>query len=68
MQSDAVDNEGVDVSNRPGSYVRGRDVGSGCDGGEGCIHEGVDGAKLHWVDFAALYGRGSRKSNEQVGQ
>ena len=68
MQRDDVDNEGVDVSYRPGSYVRGRDVGSGRDGGEGCIHEGVDGAKLRRVDFAALHGRGSRKSNEQVGQ
>ncbi len=64
MQRDAVDNEGVDVSNCPGSYVRGRDVASGCDGGGGCIQEGGDGVMLDWVDFAALHGRGSRKSNE----
>ena len=64
----AVDNEGVDVSNRPGSYVWGRDVASGCDGGEACIQEGGDGAMLGRVDFAALQGRGFRESNEQVGQ
>ena len=46
MQRDAVDNEGMDVSNRPGSYVRARDVFIGCDGWEGGVHEGGDSAIL----------------------
>ena len=36
----------MDVSKCPGGYVRGRYVAIGRDGGEGCVHEGSDGAIL----------------------
>ncbi len=59
---DAVDHYCVDVGNGLGNDVRGRDIASEFDGGEGGVQEGG-------VDCVALHGWGIRKSiDKQVGQ